>query len=73
MFRRRLRYGDWGTCPSVKSRLVKVSAEVASAALFAAHRALIAAASCSRRSGERLSFLFSFWGAPGLFAVIGFA
>src|SRR5205085_929345 len=33
----------------------------------------IAAASCSRRSGERLSFLFTFLGATALFAAAGFA
>ena len=36
------------------------------AALFAAHRAFIAAASCARRSGVRLSFLFTFLAALGL-------
>src|SRR5207248_5511285 len=56
-------YGDCGACPSVKSPVAEPSGGVASAALFAAHRALIAAASCSRRSGERLSFLFTFLGA----------
>src|SRR5881392_3452043 len=56
-------YGDCGACPSVKSPVAEVSGGVASAALLAAHRALIAAASCSRRSGERLSFLFAFLGA----------
>ena len=35
------------------------------AALFAAHRAFIAAASCARRSGVRLSFLFAFLAAVG--------
>ncbi len=65
-------YGDCGACPSVKSPVAEVSGGVASAALLAAHRALIAAASCSRRSGERLSFLFSFLGA-GAFALAGFA
>ncbi len=54
----------------MKSRLADVSGGVASAALLAAHRALIAAASCSRRSGERLSFLFTFLGAG---ALAGFA
>src|SRR6478672_12120202 len=43
--------------------MAEPSEGVASAALLAAHRALIAAASCSRRSGERLSFLFTFLGA----------
>ena len=57
----------------MKSRLAEVSGGIAVAALLAAHRALIAAASCSRRSGDKLSFLFSFLGAPGLFAVAGFA
>src|SRR5262249_10281326 len=38
-----------------------------SAALLAAHLAFIAAASCARRSGERLSFLFAFL-AASLFA-----
>jgi hypothetical protein len=56
----------------VKSRLTEVSGGVVSAALLAAHRALIAAASCSRRSGERLSFLFTFMGALDLFAAAGF-
>src|SRR5439155_16046413 len=56
-------YGDCGACPSVKSPVAEVSGGVASAALLAAHRALIASASCSRRSGERLSFLFTFLGA----------
>ena len=37
------------------------------AALFAAHLALIAAASCSRRSGVRLSFLFALLTAPDPF------
>src|ERR1700682_5567018 len=37
------------------------------AALLAAHRAFIAAASCARRSGERLSFLFTFLAALRLF------
>ena len=37
---------------------------VPAAALFAAHLALIAAASCSRRSGVRLSFLFALLAAP---------
>jgi hypothetical protein len=37
---------------------------VASAALFAAHLAFIAAASCARRSGERLSFLLGFLALP---------
>ena len=54
----------------MKSRLVEVSGGVVSAALLAAHRALMAAASCSRRSGERLSFLFTFLGAG---ALAGFA
>src|SRR5207253_9538813 len=58
--------GDTGASPIVKSRLAKVSGGVASAALLAAHRALMAAASCSRRSGERLSFLFTFLGAGAL-------
>ena len=65
-------YGDCGACPSVKLPVAEVSGGVASAVLLAAHRALIAAASCSRRSGERLSFLFSFLGA-GAFALAGFA
>src|SRR6267143_2825256 len=48
---------------TVKSRSVEeFGGFVPVAALFAAHRALIAAASCSRRSGERLSFLFTFLG-----------
>ena len=66
-------YGDCGVCPSVKSPVAEVSGGVASAALLAAHRAFIAAASCSRRSGERLSFLFTFLGATALFAAAGFA
>ena len=43
---------------------------VAVAALLAAHLALIAAASCSRRSGVRLSFLFCTWAfnAAGCFS-----
>src|SRR5437763_16138489 len=65
-------YGDCGACPSVKSPVAEVSGGVASAALLAAHRALIADASCSRRSGERLSFLFSFLGACA-FELDGFA
>jgi len=39
---------------------------VAAPALFAAHLAFIAAANCARRSGVRLSFLFSFAGTCGL-------
>jgi len=37
------------------------------AARLAAHLAFIAAASCARRSGERLSFFFSFLTAAGFF------
>jgi hypothetical protein len=40
-----------------------------SAALLAAHRALIVAANCARRSGERFSFLFGFFMALGFFAL----
>jgi hypothetical protein len=65
------RYGACGFCPSAKSPVAEVSGEVASAALLAAHRALIAAASCSRRSGERLSFLFFFFGTPAFSALAG--
>jgi hypothetical protein len=36
---------------------------------LAAHRALIAAANCARRSGERFSFLFGFFVALGFFAL----
>src|SRR5437773_1283096 len=68
----RLLYRGTGASPIVKSPVAEVSGGFASAALLAAHRALIAAASCSRRSGERLSFLFSFLGA-GAFALAGFA
>lgn len=42
---------------------------VAAAALFAAHLALIAAASCSRRSGVRLSFLFALLAAADPFTL----
>src|SRR6266550_5445446 len=43
------------------------------AARFAAHLALIVSASCARRSGVRLSFLFTFLGALGSFtAAAGF-
>src|SRR5215471_17595472 len=38
-----------------------------SAALLAAHLAFIAAVSCTRRSGDRFSFLFAFF-APDFFA-----
>src|SRR5437762_11224898 len=61
-------YGDCGACPSVKSPVAEVSGGVASAALLAAHQAFIAAASCARRSGERLSFLFALLAAPGFLA-----
>src|SRR5206468_8343770 len=40
-----------------------------SAVLFAAHLALIAAASCARRSGERFSFFFGFFVRLGFFAL----
>ena len=43
------------------------------AARLAAHLALIVSASCARRSGVRLSFLFTFLGALGSFtAAAGF-
>ena len=49
----------------MKSRSVEVSRGFAAAAArLAAHRAFIAAASCARRSGERLSFFFTFLAAP---------
>jgi hypothetical protein len=38
-----------------------------SAALLAAHRAFIAAASCARRSGERFNFFLGFLALLGLF------
>lgn len=41
-------------------------------ALLAAHRAFIAAESCARRSGERLSFRFTFLAAPRAFSSAGF-
>src|SRR6266404_562915 len=41
-----------------------------SAALFAAHLAFIAAASCARRSGERFSFLLAFLALLGFFAPV---
>src|SRR5260370_24915060 len=47
--------------PSVTPGSVEVLCVFApAAALLAAHRAFIAAASCARRSGVRLSFLFTF-------------
>ncbi len=42
------------------------------AAFLAAHRAFIVAASCARRSGERLSFLFTVLAARRVFAVADF-
>jgi hypothetical protein len=63
-------YGVWGTSCTVKSRSFEVFCGFASAAaFFAAHRAFIAAASCARRSGERLSFLFTVLAARGVFAL----
>ena len=54
------RPGSSGPCPRVVSRLAKVSSGLgAAAARLAAHRALIASASWARRSGERLSVLFT--------------
>ena len=64
-------YGDRGTSPSVRFRSGDVFGGFASAARLAAHRAFIAAASCARRSGERLSFLFAFL-AFRLFVPAGF-
>src|SRR5260370_21168388 len=43
----------------------------AAAALLAAHLAFIAAASCARRSGVRLSFLFTFFAPLGLSTAAG--
>src|SRR6266542_3647536 len=45
----------------------------ASATLLAAHLAFIAAASCARRSGERLSFRFAFLTRLDFFAPVGCA
>src|SRR5207249_3086773 len=62
-----LLYCGRGPCPGVNPCSIEVFCVVAfAAALLAAHRAFIAAASCARRSGVRLSLLFTFLAALGL-------
>src|SRR5688572_4288397 len=70
----RLRYGDGETSGEAELPSAAAFCEFPSAAaLLAAQRAFIAAASCARRSGERLSFFFSFLAGLGFCAPAVFA
>src|SRR5262249_24933200 len=61
--------GCWGDSGAECWSSLEAIFGLASADLFAAHLALIAAASCARRSGERFNFLFAFLTGRRFFAL----